>query len=325
MPETGGDSSKLKTDDVWCAAIVLFLRMLPNGFGDKMMSMLRIGFIMIIVAALFSGCATRQDVDHLNQRLWLLEKENRDLKQRVSQVNETLDSRKQSENGIRDLYADQYAEFDRIREEFRRIDGRIEETAHLTAVEIEEAGNVARHARDAAATNDGRLRRVEKYLGFEAAESPEESGEGAAAVAPGAPAAPGATAAAPVASEATESQVYSAAKQVYDQGDWEEAFRLFGIFLKKYPASALADNARFWIGEIYYNQGLFKQAIIEYQIIIETYPNGNKVPAAYLKQGISFHNLGENSNARLALQELIRRFPDSNEAGIARKYMTRLQ
>lgn len=284
-----------------------------------MMSMLRIGFIMIIVAVLFAGCATRQDVDHLDQRLWLLEKENRDLKQRVSRVDETLDSRKQSENGIRDLYADQYAEFDRIREEFRRIDGRIEETGHLTALEIEEVGNVARHARDAAATIDGRLRRVERYLGFEAAGSPDETGKGAA------PAASGAPAAAPIAAEATESQVYAAAKQVYDQGDWDEAFRLFEIFLKKYPASALADNARFWIGEIYYNQGLFKQAIIEYQIVIETYPNGNKVPAAYLKQGISFHNLGENSNARLAIQELIRRFPDSNEAGIARKYMTRLQ
>jgi tol-pal system protein YbgF len=319
MPETGGGSLKLKTDDIWCAAIVFFMGMPPNGFGDKMMSMLRIGFIMIIVAVLFAGCATRQDVDHLDQRLWLLEKENRDLKQRVSQVNETLDSRKQSENGIRDLYADQYAEFDRIREEFRRIDGRIDETAHLTALEIEEAGNVARHARDAAATNDGRLRRVERYLGLEAAGSPDETGEQAA------PAAPGASAEAPVAADANESQAYTAAKQVHDQGDWDEAFRLFEIFLKKYPASALADNARFWIGEIYYNQGLFKQAIIEYQIVIETYPKGNKVPAAYLKQGISFHNLGENSNALLAIQELIRRFPDSNEAGIARKYMKRLQ
>lgn len=278
-----------------------------------MMSLLRIVFIMIIVAVLFAGCATRQDVDHLDQRLWLLENENRELKQRVRQVDETLDSRKHSENGIRDLYADQYAEFDRIREELRRLDGRIEETTHLTSLEIEEVGNVARHARDAAASNDGRIRRVERYLGFQAGESAGETEEKPAAIA------------APIAAGATESQVYATAKQVYDEGDWDEAFRLFEAFLKNYPASELADNARFWIGEAYYNQGLFKQAIIEYQTVIETYPNGNKVPAAYLKQGISFHNLGENSNARLAIQELIRRFPDSNEAGIARKYMTQLQ
>ncbi len=277
------------------------------------MSVIRICMVLLVAAVLFSGCALKRDVDFLDQRLGQLENENRELKQRLRQVDDMIDNRKQSENSIRDLYAGQYAEFDQNREELRRLNGQVDEMSYRMTQEIQAAGNIAQHARDAAASNDNRVRRIERYLGFEG-EAPSAETVGLSVKTD-----------APAPADVTESQAYTAAKQVYDEGDWDEANRRFEAFLKKFPSSQLADNARFWIGEIYYNQGLFKKAIIEYQIVIETYPNSNKVPAAYLKQGISFHSLGENPNARLAMQELIRRFPDSNEAGIARQYMTRLQ
>lgn len=282
------------------------------------MSVFRICIVFMILAfaaVWFSGCASKRDIDDLDQRIWRLENDNRALQQRLAQLNEALDSRKQSENGIRDLYAGQYAEFDQIKEELRRLNGQIDETSHRMNREIEAAGSIAQHARDAAVSNDKRVGRIERYLGFEPEGPPGGADEKPAAV----------TAPAAAVVEPTESHAYEAAKKVYDEGDWDEAFRLLEAFLKKFPQSELADNARFWIGEIYYNQGLFKQAIIEYQAVIETYPKGNKAPAAYLKQGISFYSLGENANARLAMQELIRRFPDANEAGIARQYMNRLQ
>lgn len=276
------------------------------------MAVIRMCMVLLIAAVCFSGCALKKDVDFLDQRLGQMENENLALRQRLQQVDAMLENRKQSENGMRDMYAGQHAEFDQIREDLRRMSGQVDETAYRMTREIQEAGNVARAARDAAASNDTRVRRIERYLGFEEVEPsagteapPQEVGAPAAAL--------------------SDAQTYAAAKQVYDEGDWDEAYRRLEAFLKKFPASQLADNARFWIGEIYYNQGLFKKAIIEYQALIETYPNGNKVPAAYLKQGISFHSLGETPNARLAIEELIRRFPDSNEAGIARQYMTRLQ
>lgn len=278
-----------------------------------MMSVIRICIVLLVAAFLFSGCALKRDVDFLDQRLGQLENENRELKQRLLQVDDMLDNRKQSENSIRDLYAGQYAEFDQIREGLRQLNGQVDEMSYRMTQEIQVAGNIAQHARDAAASNDTRVRRIERYLGFES-EAPSAGTEGLPVKTDS-----------PAAADVSESQAYKAAKQVYDEGDWDEANRRFEAFLKKFPASQLVDNARFWIGEIYYNQGLFKKAIIEYQTVIEKYPNGNKVPAAYLKQGISFHSLGENPNARLAMQELIRKFPDSNEAGIARQYMTRLQ
>ncbi|MBW2198143.1 MAG: tetratricopeptide repeat protein, partial [Deltaproteobacteria bacterium] len=80
-----------------------------------------------------------------------------------------------------------------------------------------------------------------------------------------------------------------------------------------------ADNAQFWIGEIYYHEKWYEKAILEYQKVIEKYPKGNKVQASLLKQGFAFLNLGDKSNARLILSELIKKYPKSNEAKIAKR------
>jgi TolA-binding protein len=58
--------------------------------------------------------------------------------------------------------------------------------------------------------------------------------------------------------------------------------------LKRFPKSDNADNAQFWIGEIYYRQKWYETAILEYQKVIENYPKGNKVQASLLKQGFAF-------------------------------------
>ena len=108
-------------------------------------------------------------------------------------------------------------------------------------------------------------------------------------------------------------------KAKFDQGKADIAREGFLQLLKKYPKSQNADNAQFWIGEIYFREKWYEKAILEYQKVIEKYPKGNKVRAALLKQGIAFYNLGEKANARLILQELISKYPDSNESKIAKR------
>jgi tol-pal system protein YbgF len=89
--------------------------------------------------------------------------------------------------------------------------------------------------------------------------------------------------------------------------------------LKIYPKSKHADNAQFWIGEIYYREKWYEKAILEYQKVIEKYPKGNKVESSLLKQGLAFYNIGDRANARLILNVLIKKYPKSNEAKIAKR------
>ena len=97
------------------------------------------------------------------------------------------------------------------------------------------------------------------------------------------------------------------------------AKKYFQEVIQRYPKSENADNAQFWIGEIYYREKWYEKAILEYQKVIEKYPDGNKVPAALLKQGLAFHNIGDKANSRHILEELVKKYPKSNEAKIARE------
>ena len=78
--------------------------------------------------------------------------------------------------------------------------------------------------------------------------------------------------------EYSEKELYLLAKMAFDQGDFETAREEFGKFLTKYPKSERADNAQYWIGDIYYREKWYEKAILEYQKVIENYPKGNKVP-----------------------------------------------
>ena len=117
----------------------------------------------------------------------------------------------------------------------------------------------------------------------------------------------------------TAQKLYKTAKRAFDAGKMDAAKNGFSAVVEKFPSSSSADNAQFWIGEIYYREKWYQKAILEYQKVIENYPNGNKVPAAYLKQGLAFEALGETENAHLILGELIRKHPGTSEAAIAQK------
>jgi tol-pal system protein YbgF len=235
-----------------------------------------------------------------------LEIENRSLKK----------SQGASETGLRDMYAGQRAEIDVIKEEIRNINGRLDEIDHelrqatkSVSDSLKNTETALNHFSQTASENQNRILRVEKFVGFEpgdeAAAKPEVS--------------------APAGEKMSEEDLYKVSKQAYDRGDLEIARQGFTKFIEIYPKSDQADNARFWIGEIYFNEGWHQKAILEYQEVIEKYPKSNKVAGAYLKQGLAFEKLGEKANALLVLRMLIEKYPNSSEAGIARQKVSQIE
>ena len=239
---------------------------------------------------ILSGCALQKDYIALQGRITLLEDEllksqsvSKELKQNATKKGARLDNR-----------------FDLLEEEIHRLRGTLEESNHLAGKQAKERETMMRATDEVKAhiaDLSKRLANLESYTGYEASPSQKEPQ--------------------PVASTAQAS--YNAAKKIFDAGDLDAARRAFEKVVKKHPKSDMADNAQFWIGEVYYKQKWYQKAILEYQKVIEEYPKGNKVPAAYLKQGLAFQSLGEKDNAILILNELVRKFPDSAEASIARK------
>lgn len=277
---------------------------------------------MVLLLTTIWGCvAQQQDIVILDGRITAVESRLEDLNARSidlqnrlngieSRLSDYLTTRGKEDQGIRDQAAGIRVTVNRLREEIQILTGLSEENRYLLKQKIkslEGTGNkrdleLTRMANLTASVSN-RLLRIEEYLNLEPLEKKTSEQE----------------AEAPAEKELTEKQLYEKAKQAFDNGDLEASRGEFEKFLKRYPKSGQADNAQFWIGEIYYREKWYEKSILEYQKVIEKYPKGNKVPGALLKQGFAFLKLGDKANSRLILKELVRKYPGSNEAKIAGK------
>ena len=264
-------------------------------------------FISIVLAGLMAliGCATQSDMNTIDTRL--TEMEMRDIQQR--QHREQLKSEFETySQELRKQSAGLRATLEELNEDIRMLSGRVEEMEHAFKQQQQNAADLESKRQEkldsiaqSVEENSQRLNRMDQYLNL------ESSKQRVAVAAP----------VAPVSKPSSEDEIYRSAKEAFDQGDFEAARQQFQEFMKRYPDSKNADNAQFWIGEIYYREKWYEKAILEYQNVIEKYPKGNKAPAALLKQGLAFSNIGDAANAKLILQELGRKYPNSNEAKVA--------
>ncbi len=269
---------------------------------------------------LLSGCVSQNELTSLDARLNELEIRNAEAKKNSQTIKSGLQSREDEEQAMRHQAASLRAKMDALNEEMRTLTGRIEEIEHnLNRQTGKDAESVQAKEEQidklakATKSNDDRIYRIEQYLNFEPSTqipATEKPAENHCKIVP-APAAK-------IKQELPEEEIYRMAKQAFDQGDSDAAREKFQELIQRFPKSERADNAQFWIGEIYYREKWYEKSILEYQKVIENYPKGNKVPASLLKQGFAFFNLGDKSNSRLILEELIKKYPNSNEAKIAK-------
>jgi tol-pal system protein YbgF len=97
------------------------------------------------------------------------------------------------------------------------------------------------------------------------------------------------------------------------------AMETFERFLAQFPDHELADNAQYWMGEIYYARGDWERAILEFDKVVKKYPAGDKVADSLLKQGYSFEKLGDMKTAKILLRRVVEEFPQSETAKRAKE------
>ncbi|OEU53465.1 MAG: tol-pal system protein YbgF [Desulfobacterales bacterium C00003060] len=276
------------------------------------------GVSLITLMISFCGCALGVDLAELNDRVIALEqKTDAEIASLRSEVTRNNEIQLEFDQASRGRQAELRALMDDIRDEVRELRGELEKGQYdsgkkMGESETRQEAYWRRQEADLQSSLD-RIAQIEQYLGMEPSERTvtsdterDESTEGKSDV------------------EETPEGLYAKAKQLFDKGEYEDSRKLFQAFLKKYPKSEKADNAQFWLGELYYREKWYEKAILEYQKVIENYPKGNKVSGALLKQGLAFLNLDDKANARLILKELIVKYPASNEANIAKKKLKTL-
>jgi tol-pal system protein YbgF len=257
---------------------------------------------ILIFLIMISGCALNSDVLYLDDRI---DKVSRQISVQKSGTDE-------SEQQILKKYASLANRYEELGEQIRAATGRYEEIEHY--LKKQESASKSMEAQLEAVNREfavlsEKVNSIALYTGFTEKKNAAKPSDTS----------PQNNATGSVEKEIGPEEEYQAAKFQYDNNKLKEAKKMFESLVTKYPDSDNADNAVFWIGEIYYKEQWYQKAILEYQKVIENYPDGNKAPAAYFKQALAFEKLGEKDNSQLIISELLKKFPDSKEAELAKK------
>lgn len=116
-------------------------------------------------------------------------------------------------------------------------------------------------------------------------------------------------------------QLFAAAYSDYSRGNYDLAIGEFQSYVATYPASEMADNAQYWIGESYYGKKKFNEAIAEFDKVSLLFPKGDKIPAARFKKGMALIELGQADAARAEFTAITKLYPRSNEAVLAKQQL----
>ncbi|WP_050762344.1 tol-pal system protein YbgF [Desulfarculus baarsii] len=273
--------------------------------------------VVALAAMLTTGCAVTQErFDALQGVVNSNQAQLRKLSQKVDQMSTQMDSQRQPQ-------AEVVADLTVMRQELARLSGQVDEASHMGGGAAEQMSQSLQHI-------EQRLAKVEKYLGISAPPPPAPATEGGltggdeavAATVPTVEEKTGPSSAAPA--KLSDKERYNLALRLYEQKSFDAARDRFEELLKDKPDGAYAASAQFWVGECYYSQKRFEEAILAYNQVIKRYAKNAKAPAAMLKQGLAFSALGDKRTAKIVLNKLVNTYPKSSQAGLAKKYLAKM-
>jgi tol-pal system protein YbgF len=110
----------------------------------------------------------------------------------------------------------------------------------------------------------------------------------------------------------------------YSAGIWELAITGYQEFLSKYPNDPRAPEAQLHIGDALQEQKKYDLAITQYDIVLQKYPESDKTRAALLKKGLAQAETSQ-PQATTTLNEVVKKFPGTSEAITAQAKLKELQ
>jgi tol-pal system protein YbgF len=122
-----------------------------------------------------------------------------------------------------------------------------------------------------------------------------------------------------------EQNAYRDAFALVREGRYSKAAIAFRKFLESYGGGRYADNAHYWLGEVYYADRKYDQALESFQALIARFPDSPKRLGAQLKIGFAQHELGKTEAAVTVLKKLAAENPQSAEARLAQDRLSRIE
>ena len=282
----------------------------------------RIGALAVVVIAALSaaGCASTPAADDPVQVKL------NDIDARVTRIERII-----SNQSLVELAQ----HLDQVQADVRQLRGRVEELEYNTE-------SMRKQQRDLYSDLDKRLAAIGggsasgaaagalsgsgSGAGTGAGSSLPQSGAGGAgspSAAAGAGAAGSAAADSGGAGTSEEQRVYGQSFDALKAGSYSIAITGFKDFLTSYPASPLAENAQYWLGEAYYVTRDFDSASGAFKSVLSKWPDSRKAPDALLKLGYTQIAQNKVGEGRATLSQVVQKYPGTDAAKLATERLQR--
>jgi len=116
-----------------------------------------------------------------------------------------------------------------------------------------------------------------------------------------------------------EQAAYDAALAQFRAGDFRSAATNLQSFVARFPQSAYAPAAQYWLGNSLYQLKDYKGAIAAQQAVLERYRDSPRAPDALLNIASSQLELNQKPQSQATLQRILKDYPDSEAAKAARE------
>lgn len=280
------------------------------------------------LAALLSGCATKSDLETLQNQTYRDRQESRrtiqKLEEQLTQSQEELrEEIQKSTSPVQAKQANTWAELESMRVQVAKLQEKLD-TLNMKFGAMNTAGGPS--LADVANDVQNIKTALQSQFGMDLGGPAAPAGETAALADKGkAPAkTESAKPAAPVADPAkvdTADALFARADAAFKARKYEEARGLYSEFATNFKKHPKTSEAVYWVGECAFNLQDYGKAVLAYQEVIERFPKSGKYKSAVLKQGMAFYKIGKDKAGRAVLEDLISRFPSSPEAISAKKFI----
>lgn len=285
------------------------------------------------LAALLSGCATKTDLETLQNQAYRDRQESRRTIQKLEdQLTQTQgDLREEIQKSTSPVQAKQantWAELEGMRMQVAKLQEKLDTlTVRFNSLTVEGGPNLADVANDVQNIKTA----LHSQFGMDLGGAPTGKTDAAPAKAASAKAETAPVSKVEVAkapAKEPEAPKLDTAEALFAKADssfkarkYEEARQYYSEFATNFKKHPKTSEAVYWVGECAFNLQDYGKAVLAYQEVIERFPKSSKYKSAVLKQGMAFFKIGKDKAGRAVLQDLIDRFPSSPEAISAKKYL----
>lgn len=253
--------------------------------------LLSLCFAVPAQAGLFTDDEAHQLIQLLEARVVKLEAYNKQLESDNKQLGSATE---QQIKAVLDLQG----QIEALSSELRKLSGQNEELAH--GLQDNE-----KRSKDFYVDLDARLRHFESAE--EAAKLADTSTPLATTTDPSNP--------------APQNRAYESAYALSKAGNYESAAKAYQEFLKKYPESVHAHNARYGLGNAQFALRDYKTAEETYQGLLIASPNFAKADEVMFNIAGCQQEMNQNTAAKKTLKQLVARYPNSEVAAKANQLL----